>query len=577
MIDITVKIGGEAGFGIMTTGLFLGKIATRSGYHAFEYSEYPSLIRGGHNVIEVRISDEEVYSQEKRVDVLICLNSETFNLHAQEVKPGGLIIIDKDKADISKVKLQGGQKIIHFPFGKMLTENNLAVVMMNNIALGVLMHLLGADFLLLENLIAENFARKGEEIIKKNIQAARIGFNYLKENYQDGYQVKIPKKEEIIPKMYISGNEIIGLGAVAAGCKFFCAYPMTPSSNLLHYLASKAEKAGMVVKHAEDEISVINMAIGASWAGVRSMVGTSGGGYALMVEATSLAGITETPIVVMMGQRPGPATGMPTWTEQGDLLFIIHAGHGEFPKIVLAPGDMEEAYKLTITAFNLADKYQTPVFIMTDKYLLEGHQSVDKFLIFNFQFSIDRGKLLTQEELLKIPDYKRYQATEDGISPRAIPGMKGSLHQANSYEHFEDGHTTEEASERIKQVEKRNRKTATFFSQDAQLPVLYGPKERELTLISWGSMKGPILQAMKESGEKFNYLHFSYLWPLPKEKLTKVLKEHKRVLLVENNSTAQLGQILMMTTGIEIKDRLLKYSGRPIYPEEILERVERLL
>ncbi len=577
MTNITVKIGGEAGFGIMTTGLFLGKIATRSGYHAFEYSEYPSLIRGGHNVIEVRISDEKIYSQEKNTDVLVCLNEETYILHAKDVKKGGMIVLDKDKVDLGKAKLSNGQIIINLPLSSMLKDGGLAVVMMNNIALGALMHLLGADFSILSDLITENFQRKGEEIINKNIQAAKLGYDYVKENYKDGYIKKIPRQKDVIPRMYISGNEMIGLGAISAGCKFYAAYPMTPTSALLHYLAAKAENSGMVVKHAEDEISVINMALGASFAGVRSMVGTSGGGFALMVEAVSLAGITETPIVIAMGQRPGPATGMPTWTEQGDLLFILHAGHGEFPKIVLAPGDVEECYNLTTEAFNLADKYQTPVIIIGDKYLQEGHQSVDKLQITNYKLQIDRGKLLSQEELLKITNYKRYQITDDGISPRAIPGIKGSAHQANSYEHIEDGHTTEDALERSKQVEKRNRKTSTFLSRDTKLPALYGPKDAQLTVISWGSMKGPILQAMEDSGNKFNYLHFSYLWPLSKEGLRNLLKNLKKTLLVENNSTAQLGQLLMMVSGIEIKDKLLKYSGRPIYPEEILEKVNQLL
>ncbi len=570
MIDFTVKIGGEAGFGIMTTGLLLGKLATRSGYHAFEYAEYPSLIRGGHNVIEVRISDEKVYSQEKKVDILVCLNEETFDFHKDEVKETGLVIVERDK--INTV-----DSFVNIPFGEMLKEASLPKVMVNNITLGVLVHFLGADFEILKQLISENFSKKGEEIISKNIEAAEMGYEYARKHYPDGYQKKIPKLTKIVPKMYITGNEMFGLGAIAADCKLYVAYPMTPTSTLLHYLAAKAEKSGMVVKHAEDEISVINMAVGASWAGARSMVGTSGGGFALMVETVSLAGITETPVVIVMGQRPGPATGMPTWTEQGDLLFILHAGHGEFLKILLAPGDVEEAYKLTIEAFNLADKYQTPVFIIADKYLQEGHQSIEESKIKNYELKIDRGKLLTEEQLEKVTNYKRYQITNDGISPRAIPGYKNSLHQANSYEHMEDGHTTEDAVERVRQVDKRNRKYTTFLSQDAQMPILYGNENAPLTVISWGSMKGPIMQAMKENGNKFNYLHFSWLWPLPKERLQELFASFKKTLLVENNSTAQFGQLLQMVTGIEITNKLLKYSGRPIYPEEIIEKISELL
>ena len=578
MTDITVKIGGEAGFGIMTTGLLMGKIATRSGYHAFEYPEYPSLIRGGHNVVEIRISDEAVFSQEKQVDVLVCLNEETLNLHKDEVKGGGIIILDQEKIDKTKlITTNKNVTFIHLPFAQILKDNSLPIVMLNNIALGALVALLGADFDILKSLISENFARKGEEVINKNTSASQFGLDFIKDKYPSGYSKKIPKQQAVEQRMYITGNEMIGLAAIAAGCKFYCAYPMTPSSVLLHYLAGKAETSGMVVKHAEDEIAVINMALGASWAGVRSMVGTSGGGFALMVEAVSLAGITETPIVIVMGQRPGPATGMPTWTEQGDLLFVIHSGHGEFPKIVLAPGDVEEAYKLTIEAFNLADKYQTPVFILGDKYLQEGHQSIEKFKVQSSKFKVDRGKLLTQDELMRTKDYKRYLITDDGISPRAVVGMKNSLHQANSYEHLEDGHTTEDAVERKKQVDKRNRKTETFLSQDIKLPQLYGSADAPLTIIAWGSMKGPVLQAMKVRPEKFNLLHFSYIWPLPKEKIIEILKGLKNTLLVENNSTAQFGQLITMVTGIQIQNKLLKYDGRPIYPEEILEAVDKLL
>ncbi|OGG05736.1 hypothetical protein A3D05_00955 [Candidatus Gottesmanbacteria bacterium RIFCSPHIGHO2_02_FULL_40_24] len=578
MVDITVKIGGEAGFGIMTTGLLLGKIATRSGYHAFEYSEYPSLIRGGHNVIEVRISDSEIYSQKSKVDILLCLNLETFNLHASEVKDGGVIVYDEEKIAQDKIKKTAGNiSFVHVPFNRILQEQKLPTVMLNNIALGVLMHLLGADLEILNNLIEENFARKSREIIDKNQTAAKVGFEVSQKSLPQGSSVKLTPLKDALPKMYISGNEMIGLASIAAGCRFYVAYPMTPTSAVLHYLAAKSGNSGMVVKHAEDEISVINMALGSAFAGVRSMVGTSGGGFALMVESVSLAGITETPIVIVMGQRPGPATGMPTWTEQGDLLFILHSGHGEFPKILLAPGDMEEVYKLTLEAFNLADKYQTPVFIIVDKYIQEGHQSVDKSKISEFKYPVDRGKLLSQEDLLKISAYKRYLDSPDGISPRAIPGMENSLHQANSYEHLEDGHTTEDAGERSKQVEKRNRKAATYLKQDFQMPRIYGDDNAPLTLISWGSMKAPVLQAMKESAShKFNLLHFNRLWPLDREKLKLLLSGLKKTLLVENNSQGQLGQLLTMATGVEFDEKLLKFTGRPIYPEEIIAKVNSI-
>ena len=296
-----------------------------------------------------------------------------------------------------------------------------------------------------------------------------------------------------------------------------------------------------------------------------------------MVETVALSGITETPLVIMMGQRPGPATGMPTWTEQGDLLFVVFSGHGEFPKMVFAPGDMEEAYALTVKAFNVADKYQTPVFILADKYILEGHQSVNRDNISGIKVAVDRGKLLTQEELKKLSSYKRYQDSPDGISPRVVPGMDGSLHQANSYEHLEDGHTTEDALQREKQVNKRNRKADTYLKEDFDMPAVYGPQNAPLTVVSFGSMKAPILQALKDSGGKsFNYLHFTHIFPLDGPKVREKLSEFKKLLLVENNSTAQFGHLLKMSTGMEIENKLLKYSGRPLYPDEIIGKIKEL-
>jgi 2-oxoglutarate/2-oxoacid ferredoxin oxidoreductase subunit alpha len=577
MINMTVKIGGEAGFGIMTTGIFLGKIATRSGYFAFEYSEYPSLIRGGHNVVEVRICDEPVYSQEKKVDVLMCLNKETFLLHKNELKDGAVVVYDQDKIDINAEKIiDKNITYVHLPFAQILAEGKFPTVMINNIALGALMHLLGADFEVLKGMITETFIKKGQEVIDKNVSIAQMGRDAALKCCPSGCQYKMPKKDTIETKMYATGNEMLGLATIAAQCKLFVAYPMTPASALLHYLAGKAEKSGMVVKHAEDEISVINMALGGSFAGVRSMVSTSGGGFALMVEAVSLAGITETPIVIGMGSRPGPATGMPTWTEQGDLLFILHSGHGEFPKILLAPGDIEETYKLTIEAFNYADIYQTPVFVITDKYLLEGHQSVNKNKITDYKVEINRGKLLKQEEFDALSEYKRYADSPDGISARAIPGTSGAVFQANSYEHRQDGHTSEEASDRILQAEKRNRKITTFLSTHAKLPVLYGNKDAKHTVVVWGSMKGPSLEAMKGNESLFNVLHFSFMWPLPQKEVKELLLSLKSPVLVENNMTGQLGQLLKMVTGFSFEKQFFKYDGRPIYPEEILEFVLKI-
>ena len=435
---------------------------------------------------------------------------------------------------------------------------------------------LGAHLPALFSQIEEIFAKKGQEVIDKNKKAAQTGYDYILSNYPEGYNLKFPKIEGK-DKLVMTGNDAVVLGAIAAECKFYAAYPMTPSTTILTGLAEKAHETGMVVKHAEDEISVINMATGASFAGVRSMVGSSGGGFALMVETVSLLGITETPLVIAEVQRPGPATGLPTWTEQGDLHFVIRSGHGEFPKIVLAPGDVLEAYRLTQEAFNLADIYQCPVFILSDKYLAEGFKSVEKSKIQNSKTQINRGKVIDnlQYKEGELVEFQRYIVTEDGISPRLVPGTKGAYFQANSYSHIADGHTTEEAESRKKQVDKLLKKTETYKKSHLPPPVLYGNPEAPLTIVSWGSMKGPVLQAMQDLPE-FNLLHFTYIYPFSPQ-AESILRKAKKLLLLENNATGQLGELIAQETGIRIENKLLKYDGRPFYPEEVIEGIKSYL
>ncbi|EKE14922.1 MAG: hypothetical protein ACD_12C00245G0014 [uncultured bacterium] len=359
---------------------------------------------------------------------------------------------------------------------------------------------------------------------------------------------------------------------------------MTPSSTVLTDLAAWQENIGMAVRHAEDEISVINTAIGSSFAGVRSAVGTSGGGFSLMVESLSFAGITEIPIVVFLAQRPGPATGMPTWTEQGDLLFSVFSGHGEFQKIILAPGDNEEMIELTGKAYNLADIYQMPVIVMSDMYLSESHKSVTKKFVDEFvsNYKINRGKLFGQDQISNIKNskYLRYKITEDGISERLVPGTQGYFYQANSYEHVEDGHTTEEAQSRIDQVDKRARKWATYLKNDFSPPKIYGDLEKsETVFVSWGSTKGIILQAqklLKTKGIESAFIHFNHIYPLDKDKITELLKQNKKYVLIENNSWGQFGKLLTMETGIEIEEKILRYDGRPITATEIVHKVIKL-
>lgn len=577
--SITWKIGGEAGFGIMTTGTMLSKLACRLGFHIFDYVEYPSLIRGGHNVQEVRYSAQEVFSQEKKVDLLVALNKETFNLHKDELKDGGGIMFDNEKVTIDSSQVdQKKIVLLPVPFAKIIKDSAFSPVMQNNIALGASSALLGFSLDTLFNVVNDTFSDKGEKVIAGNKKAAQLGFDYVNQNLQDKFKRKLTPVE-VQKKLVLTGNDAVGLGAIASGCSFYAAYPMSPSSSLLHFLASVSENVGMVVKHAEDEISVINMAIGASYAGVRSMIGTAGGGFSLMVEGLGLAGLTETPLVIFLGQRPGPATGLPTWTEQADLQFAIHASQGEFPRIILAPGDVTEAFYLTVEAFNLADYYQTPVFILSDKYLAESHKS--SILFEPTQITIDRGEFITNKSNQDLSNYKRYIMTEDGISPRVIPGTKGTYYLANSYEHDETGLSNEESLERTKQVDKRNKKLKVYQSR-MPAPKVYGEKDADITFIGWGSTKGPVLQALSDlnythKGRRINFLHITHVWPLNTKAISDILAASKKPIVIEGNSQAQLAHLIAEQIGVSIDDQLLKYDGRPFYPEEIISKLDTII
>ncbi len=589
-MDFTWKIGGEAGFGIMTTGVVFSKIATRSGYHIFDYVEYPSLIRGGHNAYEVHVSGQEISHLKPEIDILICLNKETFEKHKHRLTSSSLVVFDQDE-----FKIEDDFKKVNVPFKKILSDLKGLPVMKNTIALGVSIGLLGGDINELLKIVEEQFAKKGETVINFNRQFVQAGSDEIKKNYSDlilNYLIKKSAEQKLV----MTGNDAFSLGSVIADCRVYSAYPMTPSSSVLTNLAAWQEEVGLVTRHAEDEISVINTAIGASYAGVRSAVGTSGGGFALMVESISFAGITEIPIVVFIAQRPGPATGMPTWTEQGDLLFTVFSGHGEFQKIVLAPGDNEEMIELTAKAYNLADIYQLPVIVMSDMYLSESHKSVSKKFVDDFitSYKVNRGKLVKNPSFaeasegkqnsklqVKSQNFLRYKITEDGISERLIPGTPGYFYQANSYEHVEDGHTTEEAQPRVDQVDKRTRKWVTYLSHDFAMPKVYGDLEKsEIVFVSWGSNKGTVLQAQKllsKKGTFSAFIHFNHIYPLDKEKVTALLNQNKRYILVENNSWGQFGKLLMMETGVEIKEKFLKYDGRPITAEEIVHKVIKFI
>lgn len=572
---ITWKIGGEAGFGIMSAGTMLARAFSRQGHHVFATNEYPSLIRGGHNLVTVRIARDHFFAMNRDVHILVALNKETVELHKGELNLHAVVVFDPKDGDWKNEDFPQEVTLLPVPFTQIVGNAKGDAIMRNTVALGASIALLGADFIVIEAVIADQFKRKEKEIIAFNVELARTGFQYIKDSYPTENLHYLSKAQQNEKMLVINGSEAVGVGAVQAGLKFAAIYPMTPINSLITFLADHAKQVGIVYKQPEDELAGINMALGASMAGVRSMVATSGGGFALMVEGLSLAGMVELPIVIDMGMRVGPATGMPTYTEQGELLFVIWSGHGEFARIVLAPSDAQEAYLLTIQAFHLADRYHIPVIILTDKYLNESQWVVPVGVI-QKQVVIDRGKLLKQSDLAPDDSYKRYRVdTEDGVSPRSVPGMKHGFYIANSYEHNEVGYMNESVVNRSNMVKKRLKKIAAI-QRDITPPTVYGDEKSDMTFVSWGSTRGPVLEAiklLKDKGKHAKLIHFTWLFPFPVDIVKGLFSGESRLILVEQNATGQLGTLIRQETGITISEQILKFDGRPIFPEEIVEYV----
>lgn len=574
---LTWKIGGEAGYGIMTTGFIFSKSFSRVGFYVFDTNEFPSLIRGGHNTYTVRIENEPIFSHIKSVDILVALNKETVDLHKNEISPNGSIIYDGESFKIDERSVRKDIKLYSVPLIRLAQESGGERVMQNNVALGASVALTGIGIDTLLDVIKDVFKRKGKRVVELNVKSAKAGYNYVIKNYRIRSNHRIKKPRNVVKRMLITGNEAVALAAVKAGCKFYAAYPMTPASSILHYMALRERDYHISVVQPEDEIATIHMAIGASFAGVRSMIATSGGGFSLMVEALGLAGMTETPLVIVVSQRPGPATGLATHTEQSDLKFILNASNGEFPRIVVAPGDVEECFYESFNAFNLAEKYQLPVIIVIDKYLSESHRTVDKFN--DAKLKIDRGLMLTDAELKKIKDYKRYEITPNGVSPKSIPSQYGGIFKACTDEHDEYGRLNEDINVRTRQMDKRFRKLKAA-EKDIKQPELYGPNNADITLIGWGSTKGPIKEAMKlfaKKGLKVNYLQILYLNPFPTRRVKEILDNAKKTMIIENNKTGQLASLIKEHTGKDVDYKFLKYDGRPFAPEDIYNKVSEVL
>lgn len=579
MADIQWLIGGEAGYGIMTTGVMMAKIFTRLGQSVFDYVEYPSLIRGGHNAYYVRASDTKIYSQKKLVDILVALNRQTIDKHKDELAPTAVVLFDPAIVKVTPDEVPAGVKLLAVPFLELTKQVGADRLMINTVSVGASLGLFYPQFDVLSQILTDAFGKKGEEVVSINHNTSKAGFDYVQKNYPNTFGVQIASRPQ--ETLLIGGAEAVALAAINAGVQFAAMYPMTPINGVLTMLSAHALAYNIVVKEPEDEIAGINMAIGASFAGARSMVATSGGGFSLMVEAVGLAAQTETPLVIVEGMRPGPATGMPTWTGQGDLRFVLHAAQDDFPRIVIVPGDIEEAFAFTMQAFNLAEKYQLSVIVLVDKYLMEGHMTVEssKLKAQSSEFKIERGKMLTDEEAATQTDYKRYLLTDDGISPRSIPGQQGGIALSGSDEHDERGLYNEEAEVRIKMMDKRFKKLEVAIPEIPAFK-MYGQTDAPLTIVAFGSTKLPVLEAMewlKRENISVNFLQVYSMSPFPTANLVQLLQKAQKTLVIEANKTGQFEGLIKEHTGLSMNYNFRKYDGRPYYPEEIVAKVKAVL
>jgi len=580
MQEVTIGIGGAAGDGLDKSGDTLAKICGRLGLHVYAYNSYQSIIRGGHIWLRLRVGAEKVYNHGDQLNALIALNQDTIERHAPEVEAGGVVVFNGDKLKCDPALVKQGVTILPLPISQITAElvkehGALIPVMQNTIALGAILNLCQLGLEKATSVITDTFKYKGQKVVDLNIGLLKCGYDYA------ASQSKPIAKEwkftnEARP--FTTGNEAIALAAYAAGCKFYSAYPMTPASTILHWMCENSQKTGILVKQGEDELAVMNMTIGAGIAGVRSMCATAGGGYALMTEAIGMAGIMEIPMVCVEVQRGGPSTGLPTKTEQADLFQVYGASQGEYPRLIVAPYDIADAYQTTVDAFNYADRYQMPVTIMSDLLLSEHHETVDK-KDFPCEVKIDRGEIVTSwpEEKGK---YKRFAFTESGVSPRALPGTANTLYVNPSDDHDEESILISDMFTsppiRRKIMEKRMRKVGNLL-KELPAPTLDGPKDADVTLVTWGSTYGVVREAadqLNAAGVKTNVLCIKYIYPFHAKEVLDILSKAKKKVSVELNFTSQMARYIRSETGIAMDAYINRYDGEPYTPKELAQEIQ---
>jgi len=576
--DVIIGIGGAAGDGVASAGNTLAVSVARQGQAVFAYNSYQSVIRGGHSWLRLRISARKPLNHGDQVDAVIALNQDTLDRHLQELTSGGLVLYNAAKLK-PKYEAPKGVQLCPLPVPELTSAYEKLPVMQNTVAVGAVIRLMGLDFAGLESVLESTFMKK-PQVVKVNVEAAKAGYDYAGAHFQP-----LTKQLQKTSQQWalMTGNELMAMGAAFAGCKFYCAYPMSPATHILEWFAGHGKELGICVRQVEDEISVANMSIGAGHMGVRSMCATSGGGLALMTEAIGMAGMIETPVVVVNVMRAGPSTGVPTKTEQADLNQAFGASQGDFPRIVIAPLTMRDCFETPALAFNLAERYQCPVIILADLLMCEDNETVDPALL-DVEFKIDRGELITEANGDSGGEpYLRYKDTASGISPRAVPGLPGHIYVSGTDEHDEDGVLISDVFtdpvRRKKMVDKRARKMDTVLDQ-VPAPKLEGPANAEVTLVGWGSTWGVISEAVEhlnQAGISANHLQLKLLVPFHTKEVSDILGKSKKIVIVENNFSGQFARHLRAETGFVAQGHIRKYDGEPFEPKHIVDGVKEIL
>ncbi len=577
--DITILIAGAAGQGIQTIGALLARVCHNAGLFIFSTDDFESRIRGGHSFHQLRISTQALGAPSRHIDILVAINERDYEVHKDRLKKNGIALINSDKENTTD------SNVFHLPFDAAAKEAG-GVIASNTVAAGAILAIIGAGFREFEAVLKDNFKGKSEDIYKLNLTSAQKG-------HAMGKAVEFPKNFDFDGKNHhhvvMSGAKAAALGALAADCRFFSFYPMSPGTGIITNVVKYADEIPIVVEQAEDELAAINMVMGASFAGVRSLTSTSGGGFCLMTEGIGLAAMTETPVVIINAQRPGPATGLATRTAQPDLLFTIYSSQDEFPRFVFAPGTVLETFNSVKKAFYLSEKYQVPAIVLMDQFLADSSRTESEPFLTGFEHEsfLDLETLVSQNQVSQNPEsqnqlsqdqvYLRYKHTDTGISPRRVPCQSEGLVRATGSEHNEEGLSTEDLENRKAMVDKRFKKLS-LMKDEMKMPSIFC-EDSAFYLTGWGSTKGSIMEAclhLREEGINAGWIIFEDIWPLDSHKLTQVL-ENKKLIMVEANVTCQLGSLIRQMTGIDYMSSILKYDGRPIYPEYIIEKVKQIM